>query len=114
MPEVNVRLCVGFVAADALLFAAEVGPALAVDQVHDEIQVYNAEIAAVGQWSYEQHLNFAAVGQTQPEFPGGFTSNRGLQGTPEFAYGITDWWESGFYLPFAINNSGELLSNGAK
>jgi len=55
-----VRLCVGFVAAVTLLFAAEASPALAVDQVHDEIQVYNAEITGVGQWSYEQHLNFAA------------------------------------------------------
>jgi hypothetical protein len=31
--------------------------AFAIEQVHDEIQVYNAEIAAVGQWTYEQHLN---------------------------------------------------------
>lgn len=90
------------------------GPAQAVDQVHDEIQVYNADIAAVGQWTYEQHLNYAAVGQTRPEFPGGFTSNRSLQGTPEFAYGITDWWEGGFYLPFAVTSAGELVSDGAK
>jgi hypothetical protein len=87
---------------------------LAADQVHDEIQVYNAEIADVEQWTLEQHLNYAAVGQTQPEFPGGFTSNRSLQGTPEFAYGITDWWEGGFYLPFAANDAGQFLSNGAK
>jgi hypothetical protein len=100
-----------------LILAGIVGimcPAFAVDQVHDEIQVYNAEIAAVGQWTYEQHFNYAAVGQTQPEFPGGFTSNRSLQGTPEFAYGITDWWEGGFYLPFAVTSAGELISDGAK
>jgi hypothetical protein len=89
-------------------------PALAADQVHDEIQVYNAEIAEVGQWTYQQHLNYAPVGQTQPEVPGGFSSNRSLQGTPEFAYGITDWWEAGFYLPFAVTGSGQLLSDGAK
>ena len=89
-------------------------PALAADQVHDEIQVYNAEIAEVGQWTYEQHLNYAVVGQTQPEFPGGFTSNHSLQGTPEFAYGLTNWWEAGFYLPFAVNGTGEALSDGAK
>ena len=71
-------------------------------------------MAEVGQWSYEQHLNFAAIGQTQPEFPGGFTSNHSLQGTPEFSYGITKWWEAGFYLPFAINSTGDFLSNGAK
>jgi len=101
-------------AGTAAVFTVATAPALAVDQVHDEIQVYNAEIAAVGQWTYEQHLNYAAVGQTQPEVPGGFTSNHSLQGTPEFAYGIADWWEGGFYVPFAVNGAGEFLSDGAK
>jgi hypothetical protein len=87
---------------------------LAIDQVHDEIQVYNANINDVGQWSYEQHLNYAGIGQTKPEFPGGFTSNHSLQGTPEFAYGVTNWWEAGFYLPFAVAGSGEFLSDGMK
>jgi len=88
--------------------------ARAVDQVHDEIQVYNADIAAVGQWTYEQHLNYVAVGQTKPEVPGGFASNHSLQGTPEFAYGLTPWWEAGFYLPFAVNSASDFLSTGAK
>ena len=96
------------------VFMLKSWPALAVDQVHDEIQVYKGDMAEVGQWSYEQHLNFAAIGQTQPEFPGGFTSNHSLQGTPEFSYGITKWWEAGFYLPFAVNSTGDFLSNGAK
>jgi hypothetical protein len=109
------RFAAGFAAASVVAVSLVTAlPAFAVDQVHDEIQVYNAEIAAVGQWTYEQHVNYAAVGQTQPEFPGGFTSNRSLQGTPEFAYGITDWWEGGFYLPFAVTSAGELLSDGAK
>ena len=107
--DLKLRLCVvAFVAALASRSA------LAADQVHDEIQVYNAEIAEVGQWTYEQHFNYAAVGQTQPEVPRGFSSNRSLQGTPEFAYGITDWWEGGFYIPFAVDGSGQLLSDGAK
>jgi hypothetical protein len=112
----KLRLRTGALAAagTAALLAIASQPALAADQVHDEIQVYNAEIAAVGQWTYQQHLDYAAVGQTQPEVPGGFSSNRGLQGTPEFAYGITDWWEAGFYLPFAVTGSGQLLSDGAK
>ena len=91
-----------------------ISPALGADQVHDEIQVYNAEIAAVGQWTYQQHLNYAAIGQTVPEVPGGFHSNRALQGTPEFAYGLTEWWEAGFYLPFAVSGDNQFLSNGAK
>jgi hypothetical protein len=111
----KLRLYAGALAAagTAVLFIA-IPPALAADQVHDEIQVYNAEIAAVGQWTYQQHLNYAPVGQTQPEVPGGFASNRSLQGTPEFAYGIADWWEAGFYLPLAVTGAGQLLSDGAK
>jgi hypothetical protein len=100
--------------AIAVIVALTASAASAVDQVHDEIQVYNADIAEVGQWTYQQHLNFAPIGQTMPEFPGGFTSNRSLQGTPEFAYGITDWWEAGFYLPFAVSGTGQFLSDGAK
>jgi hypothetical protein len=107
--DLRLHLCVV-----ALVAAFASRSALAADQVHDEIQVYNAEIAEVGQWTYQQHLNFAAVGQTQPEVPGGFSSDRSLQGTPEFAYGITDWWEGGFYIPFAVDGSGQLLSDGAK
>jgi hypothetical protein len=103
-----------FAATAAAVVVARTGPAFAVDQVHDEIQVYNANIAEVGQWTYEQHLNYAAVGQTTPEFPGAFTSNHSLQGTPEFAYGLTPWWEAGFYLPFAVTGNGEFLSDGAK
>ena len=102
-----------FVSATAI-FTVTGEPALAADQVHDEIQVYNAEIADVGQWTLEQHLNYAATGQTQPEVPGGFSSNHALQGTPEFAYGITDWWEGGFYIPFAVDGDGQFLSDGAK
>ena len=109
------RYAVILVAAGAaVVFMVTSQVALAADQVHDEIQVYNAEIADVGQWTLEQHLNYAPVGQTQPEVPGGFASNHGLQGTPEFAYGITDWWEGGFYLPFAVDGEGQFLSDGAK
>ena len=80
----------------------------------DEIQVYNAAIADVGQWTIQQHLNYTLQGHTQPDFPGGLISNRSLQGTPELAYGITDWWELGFYAPFAVDSEGRFLSNGGK
>jgi hypothetical protein len=107
--DVTLRPCIPrLIAAVAPILALSASAAFAVDQVHDEIQVYNAAIAELGQWTYQQHLNFAAVGQAQPEFRGGFTSNHSLQGTPEFAYGITDWWEAGFYLPFAVTGTGEI------
>ena len=41
--------------------------------VTDEIQVYNAEIAEVGQWTLQQHLNYAISGRKWPDFPAGTT-----------------------------------------
>ncbi len=79
----------------------------------DEIQVYNAGIAAPGQFTIQQHLNYIANGVKTPDFPGGLVSNHSLNGTPEFAYGMTEWWELGFYLPFAVQNN-QFLSDGAK
>jgi hypothetical protein len=37
----------------------------------DEIQVYNAEIAELGQWTIQQHLNYTFLGPMVPPFPGG-------------------------------------------
>ena len=106
---------VAFAIFTSLIATLVVTPsARGADEVHDEIQVYNAEIAAVGQWTYQQHLNYAPIGQAVPELPGGFYSNRALQGTPEFAYGITPWWEAGFYLPFAVTGDDQFLSDGVK
>jgi hypothetical protein len=80
----------------------------------DEIQVYNAEIAEIGQWTFQQHLNYIPEGRTQPDFPGGLVPNHSLNGTPEWARGMTDWWELGFYTPFAVDNRGNFLSDGFK
>jgi hypothetical protein len=79
----------------------------------DEIQVYNAGIAAVGQLTIQQHLNYVPLGVKDPPFPGGLISNNSINGTPEFAYGVTDWWEVGLYLPFAIKDQ-QFLSNAFK
>ena len=95
---------------------ASVGTALAARPAAaiDEIQVYNADIAEIGQWTVEQHLNYVLQGRTQPDVPGGLISNHSLNGTPELAYGVTDWWELGFYAPFAVNSGGTFLSDGGK
>jgi hypothetical protein len=79
----------------------------------DEIQVYNAGIAAPGQFTIQQHLNYVGLGLKETPFPGGLVSNRSLNGTPEFAYGMTEWWELGLYLPFAVQN-GQFYSNSFK
>ena len=96
-------------AATAALIAGLATPAHAAD----EIQVYNAGIAATGQFTIEQHLNYTPLGLKEPPFPGGFPSNHALNGTPEFAYGVTEWWELGLYLPFAVQND-QFLSNAFK
>ena len=70
----------------------------------DEIQVYNAGIADVGQFTIQQHLNYIPLGVKEPPFPGGLISHNSINGTPEFAYGLTDWWEVGLYLPFSIKD----------
>jgi len=70
----------------------------------DEIQVYNAGIAQAGQFTIQQHLNYIPLGIKDPPFPGGLASHHSLNGTPEFAYGVTDWWEVGLYLPFSVQD----------
>ncbi|MGO9005046.1 MAG: hypothetical protein ACLQIQ_21700 [Beijerinckiaceae bacterium] len=101
---------VALVVLAAATFFLSPSPAYAVD----EIEVYNAEIAEPGQWTIQQHLNYTFLGRTVPEFPGGLVPNHSLNGTPELAYGVTEWWELGFYAPFAVSNTVNFLSDGFK
>jgi hypothetical protein len=80
----------------------------------DEIQLYNAEIAELGQWTIQHHFNYAFSGRKEPDFPGGLVPNHALNATPEFAYGLTDWFELGWYVPWAIDENGRFLSNAFK
>jgi hypothetical protein len=93
-----------------ILLTASTGSARAVD----EIQVYNAEIAKIGQWTFQLHSNYAFIGRKEPDFPGGLIPNHALQGTGEWAWGITEWWEMGFYTPFAVDQNLTPYSNAAK
>jgi hypothetical protein len=65
----------------------------------DEIQVYDAEIAEKGKINLMLHNNFTPNGHKTPAFPGGIVSNRAFVGVSEWAYGVTDWFEAGLYLP---------------
>lgn len=65
----------------------------------DEIQVYDAEIAERGVWNLMIHTNFIAKGHTDPAFPGALIPNHSVNGAAEWAYGVTDWFEQGLYLP---------------
>jgi hypothetical protein len=103
------RAAVSLLAASALCsFAPRIAYAV------DEIQVYTAEINEVGQFSVQQHLNYTITGIPTPAYPGALISNHALNGTPEFAYGVTPWLELGLYVPWAVNGQGQFLSNNIK
>jgi hypothetical protein len=65
----------------------------------DEIQVYDAEIADKGVFNLMIHTNFIPIGRKTPDFPGGIIPNKSVNGAAEWAYGVTDWFEQGLYLP---------------
>jgi hypothetical protein len=94
LPRPTGQKCLPLSDEASILLVATVVSAHAVD----EIQVYNAEIAKVGQWTMQMHLNYV-IGRKEPDFPGGLIPHRALNGTPEWAYGITDWWEMGSTRP---------------
>jgi len=65
----------------------------------DEIQVYDGTLAGVHEFTLTLHTNYVISGDAQPAFPGAVVANHSLNGVPEFAYGVTDWFEAGLYLP---------------
>ena len=73
-------------------------PGLAVAQ-SDEIQVYDGGLAAAGILNLTVHNNFTPKGLTTPSFPGAIVADKSFNGVPEFALGVTDWFEAGLYLP---------------
>jgi hypothetical protein len=82
----------------------------------DEIQVYDAAIAAPGVFNLMIHTNFTPIGRTTPDFPGAIISNDSVNGAAEWAYGVTPWFEQGLYLPvysFYSKDQGATL-NGFK
>jgi hypothetical protein len=81
----------------------------------DEIQVYDAAIAEVGKFNLMVHNNFTPDGRKTPAFPGGVESNGALVGVAEFAYGVTDWFEQGLYLPlYSFSKNDGATFNGFK
>jgi hypothetical protein len=86
-------LVFAFVALIALLNTA---PAFAQS---DEIQVYDGGLAPVGVFNLTVHNNYTPDGIKGQAFPGANSSNHSLNGVPEWAYGVTEWFEAGLYLP---------------
>ena len=81
-----------------LLFALLTLPAPAFAQA-DEIQVYDGGLAPVGTFNLTLHNNFTPRGLATPAFPGAVVADRSWNGVPEWALGVTPWFEAGLYLP---------------
>jgi hypothetical protein len=80
----------------------------------DEIQVYDAEIAPNGVYNLMIHTNFTPIGRKLPDFPGGIIPNHSVNGAAEWAYGVTDWFEQGLYLPvYSLYSKGRGTSLNA-
>jgi hypothetical protein len=82
----------------ALLFVLLAVPVVAVAQT-DEIQVYDAAIAERGVFNLMIHTNFTPIGRKTADFKGGIIPNDSVNGAAEWAYGVTDWFEQGLYMP---------------
>ncbi len=81
----------------------------------DEIQVYDGSIAPPGVFNLTWHNNFTPKGAKTPAFEGGLINNRNLNGVTEWAYGVTDWFEAGLYLPlYSISADRGPTINGGK
>jgi hypothetical protein len=81
----------------------------------DEIQVYDAAIAEKGKFNLMLHQNFTPKGQKEPAFPGGLVSNHAYVGVAEWAWGVTDWFEQGLYLPlYSYSQNQGATYNGFK
>lgn len=72
-------------------------PAVAYAQ-GDEIQVYDGGLAQKGVYNLTWHNNFTPKGiKTAPA--GLVTADKSFNGVTEWAYGVSNWFEAGLYLP---------------
>lgn len=98
----------------AIAVAVVASPMIALGQT-DEIQVYDGAIADRGVFNLTWHNNFTPDGLKEPAFPGGLANNHNLNGVTEWAYGVTDWFEAGLYLPlYSISADRGPMINGGK
>lgn len=104
-PELHIVLVIALTITCAVTAAAQT----------DEIQVYDGVIAEPGIFNLTWHNNFTPIGLGTPAFPGGLVNNHNLNGVTEWAYGVTEWFEAGLYLPlYSISASHGPTVNGGK
>jgi hypothetical protein len=81
----------------------------------DEIQVYTGGLEAPGRFNLTVHANYAPSARAVPAFTGGIVPKGSLNGAFEWAYGVSDSFEAGAYLPvYTLTRNGTLLLDGVK
>ena len=81
----------------------------------DEIQVYDGGLTDTGVFNLTVHTNFIADGIRERAFPGAVAAHKSLNGVPEWALGVTQWFEAGLYLPlYSRDNSSGWGIDGFK
>lgn len=81
-----------------LVLAILAAPKIARAQT-DEIQVYDGGLAEPGKINLTVHSNFTPRGAKDPAFPNGLIPDKSFNSVPEWALGVTNWFEAGLYLP---------------
>lgn len=109
----NLRMIRNFIVAASLTVAASM-VAFSASAQTDEIQVYNAQIAEPGVINLTVHNNYTPNGLKTPAFPGGVVPNHSWNGVPEWALGLTPWWEAGLYMPLYTLSDGKFELDGFK
>lgn len=103
MKRLNSLFPQGFAVWRTVIFVAIALASIAAPKVGyaqtDEIQVYDAVIEEPGVFNLMLHQNFTPDGIRSPAFPGAIISDHSYNSVPEFAYGVTPWFEQGLYLP---------------
>jgi len=99
-----------------VLIAVALGAPVGARAQTDEIQVYDAEIEDQGVFNLMVHSNYTPIGRKTQSFPGAIIPNHSFNGAAEWAYGVTDWFEQGLYLPvYSLYSEGRGASiNGFK
>jgi len=81
----------------------------------DEIQVYTGELETLGKANLTIHANYTPEGRTVAGFPGGVVAQGSVNGAFEWAYGVTDWFEAGTYLPvYTLTRDHKVQIDGVK
>ena len=81
----------------------------------DEIQVYTGELAAPQKMSLTLHANYTPRGRMMADFVGGVVPQGSVNGALELAYGVSEWFEAGAYLPvYTRTRDGTFEVDGVK